>query len=88
MKAAIIQFPYSVNYEDADEIFEQELALLDACDASLDLIVLPEYGDEPAVASTYEEHMASRKNYTERLLSMRIDTVLTNDYQRVSKVIK
>ncbi len=76
MKAAVVQFPYSVNYADGDAIFEKELALLDSCDESLDLIVLPEYGDVPAVASTRAEHTASRKRYTERLLQKAKETAV------------
>ncbi len=74
MKAAIIQAPYSVHYEDSDRIFAHELALLEECDESLDLIVLPEYCDIPALPSSLEEHLAGRRRYTERILSKARET--------------
>jgi len=47
MKVCVLQPPYSMNYADADACFAKLCALMDACDASLDLIVLPEYSDIP-----------------------------------------
>ncbi|MBQ9785010.1 MAG: hypothetical protein IJW29_05880 [Clostridia bacterium] len=48
MKVCVIQPPYSYRHEDMEKNFEALLSLLDACDESLDLIVLPEYSDIPA----------------------------------------
>ena len=48
MKVCVIQPPYSYCHEDMEKTFEALLAMLDACDESLDLIVLPEYSDIPA----------------------------------------
>lgn len=45
MKVCVIQPYYSFDEKDADRCFEGLLSLLDKCDESLDLIVLPEYGD-------------------------------------------
>ena len=47
MKVCVIQPRYSMNYADADACFNEMLALIDRCDDSLDLIVLPEYCDVP-----------------------------------------
>lgn len=47
MKVCTIQPPYSMNYADAEACFQALLGYLDACDESLDLIVLPEYCDVP-----------------------------------------
>ena len=48
MKVCVLQPPYSYEGAKAEENFEALLGLLDACDDSLDLIVLPEYSDIPA----------------------------------------
>lgn len=42
MKVCIIQPAYSTDFSAADAYFEEELRLIDRCDASMDLIVLPE----------------------------------------------
>ena len=48
MKVSVLQPHYSMNGADLDACFTELLALLDSCDDSLDLIVLPEYSDVPA----------------------------------------
>ena len=48
MKVCVIQPHYSFDPRDVDACFEELLSMLDACDPSLDLIVLPEYSDAPA----------------------------------------
>ena len=48
MKVCVVQPPYSYSHEDMEKNFEKLLSMLDACDESLDLIVLPEYSDIPA----------------------------------------
>ena len=48
MKACIIQPHYSMKGEEVDSCFSELLGLLDKCDPTLDLIVLPEYSDTPA----------------------------------------
>ena len=45
MKVCVIQPHYSFDGKDAASCFEGLLALLDRCDESMDLIVLPEYSD-------------------------------------------
>lgn len=45
MKICVIQPRYSFDAREVDECFGEMLALLDGCDDSLDLIVLPEYSD-------------------------------------------
>lgn len=45
MKVCVIQPHYSFNENDVDICFNDMLSLLDQCDDSLDLIVLPEYSD-------------------------------------------
>ena len=48
MKACVIQPKYSYNPQELEVRFFELLAMLDECDESLDLIVLPEYSDQPA----------------------------------------
>jgi len=48
MKVCVIQPRYSMNGADADACFNEMVALIDRCDETMDLIVLPEYGDVPA----------------------------------------
>ena len=45
MKVCVIQPPYSFDPADAGKCFSGLMELLDKCDESLDLIVLPEYSD-------------------------------------------
>lgn len=45
MKVCVIQPHYSFDEKDAESCFDGLLALLDTCDDSMDLIVLPEYSD-------------------------------------------
>ena len=45
MKVCVLQPKYSFNEKDADECFESLLELLEQCDKSMDIIVLPEYSD-------------------------------------------
>ncbi len=70
MKTAIIQLPYSVNYTDSECIYQTEVELLNRCDESLDLIVLPESCDVPALPETLEERTRSHEIYTEKLLNL------------------
>ena len=45
MKVCIIQPRYYFDYSRSDIAIEEELSLLDKCDESMDIIVLPEYSD-------------------------------------------
>ena len=48
MKVCVIQPYYSFEEKDTAKCYEKMVSLLDECDDSLDLIVLPEYCDIPA----------------------------------------
>ena len=52
MKVCTIQPFYSFNECDTEKCFREMIELLDKCDESLDLIVLPEYSDVPAAQSS------------------------------------
>ncbi len=68
MKACIIQPPYSRDTSYSDEYFEYKLNLLDKCDDTVDIIVLPEYSDVPCATSTKEETIFYHLKYIDRLL--------------------
>ncbi|MBO5665857.1 MAG: hypothetical protein J6S45_00250 [Firmicutes bacterium] len=76
MKVCVIQPYYSVDFTDADQCFEDELALLEQCDESMDLIVLPEMSDMPSLAKTLDQRMACRERYTDRLLEKVKETAI------------
>lgn len=68
MKACIIQPPYSNDVSFSDEFFQYKLELLDKCDESMDIIVLPEYSDVPCATSTLEETLYYHDKYIDTLL--------------------
>lgn len=69
MKACIIQPPYSSNPSDADAFFDFKIQMLDRCDETVDLIVLPEYSDVPYAAASREETFACHARYFAPLLT-------------------
>ena len=74
MKACIIQPPYSRDLSFSDEYFEYKINLLDKCDDSIDIIVLPEYSDVPCATATKEETFFYHKKYIDVLLNKCIET--------------
>lgn len=74
MKACIIQPPYSRDLSFSDEYFDYKIDLLDKCDSTIDLIVLPEYSDVPCATSTKEETFFYHKKYINVLLDKCIET--------------
>ena len=69
MKVCVIQPEYSVDYARSEELFEKQLQLLHTCDESMDLIVLPESADIPALAKTKELAEASAAKFNATLLA-------------------
>ena len=69
MKACVIQPWYSFHESDTDLCFNRMLELLDQCDESMDLIVLPEYGDVPAAQPDKEHfhHQLLKLKFTPRV---------------------
>jgi predicted amidohydrolase len=88
MKACVIQPPYSNDVSYCDEYFAYKLHQLDALDDSVDLIVLPEYSDVPCATTTLEETLYYHQRYIDPLLNKCVETILTNDYNRISQVVK
>ena len=74
MKFCIMQPPYSKDLALSDELFQYKLDLLDECDDSVDVIVLPEYSDVPCATTTVEETLYYHEKYIDKLLKKCIDT--------------
>lgn len=74
MKACIIQPPYSRDVSLSDAYFEYKINCLNQCDASADIIVLPEYSDVPCVTGTLEETLFYHERYIDRLLRTCVET--------------
>lgn len=74
MKACIIQPPYSRDVSQSDEFFAYKVEMLDKCDETIDLIVLPEYSDVPCATATKEETIYYHKKYIQILLDKCCDT--------------
>ncbi|MBR2948364.1 MAG: hypothetical protein IKC46_00730 [Lachnospiraceae bacterium] len=74
MKACIIQPPYSADYEKSEECFELQLSLMDQCDSSMDLIVLPECCDIPSLARTSKQRLDSIHRYNRIILDKAAET--------------
>lgn len=68
MKVCIIQPEYSTDYTRSDELFQKEIAYLRACDETMDIIVMPESCDCPALAKTKEQSEQSSRKYKDILL--------------------
>lgn len=68
MKVCVIQPHYSFDEKDVDSCFNDMLALLEKCDESLDLIVLPEYSDALADVQGKKGFYDAVEKYNEILL--------------------
>ena len=78
MKACVIQPPYSMDTSHSDEYFRFKLQMLDQCDDSIDIIVLPEYSDVPCATATREETIDYHQKY--------IQTIWTNHNYNFAKI--
>lgn len=76
MKATVIQPPYSRDVSFSDEYFDYKIKMLDNCDDSMDIIVLPEYSDVPCATSTKEETFYYHKKYIDTLLAKCRETAI------------
>ncbi len=74
MKVCIIQPAYSTDYSKSEEYFQEEIKLIDQCDESMDIIVLPELCDVPCLALEREDSMNSSKKYNKSLLDKVAET--------------
>ena len=74
MKICIIQPAYSTDYSLSDRYFDEQLKLIDKCDDSMDLIVLPEAADIPCLAASKAEADASSAKFNGILLTKVAET--------------
>ena len=70
MKACVIQPPYSRDVNFSQEYFDYKINMLDKCDDTIDIIVLPEYSDVPCATKDREETLFYHKKYIVILLSL------------------
>jgi glycerophosphoryl diester phosphodiesterase/predicted amidohydrolase len=68
MKVCVIQPPYSTRFEDRFACFEKFTELMDACDDTLDIIVLPEYSDTPTVVHNQEEFLEELASFHDLIM--------------------
>ena len=73
MKVYLIQPAYSTDYSQIDRYFEDQLKLMDSCDASADLIVLPEMCDIPCLAPNKEKADEASHKFNARILEASAD---------------
>ena len=74
MKVCVIQPRYSFDEGDLEACFREFLSLLDRCDESLDLIVLPEYSDALADVKGKAGFYGAAEQYGETLLQRASET--------------
>lgn len=76
MKVCALQPKYSFNSCDLDVCINGLIELLDACDDSLDIIVLPEYSDALADVKGKDGYYNAVKTYGERVLNKAKETAI------------
>ena len=76
MKACVIQPPYSRDVSFSEEYFNYKIKLLDECDESMDIIVLPEYSDVPCATADMEETLYYHNMYIEALMDKCVETAI------------
>lgn len=74
MKVCLIQPEYSTDYSRSDELFKWEIEALEKCDETMDIIVMPESCDVPALAHTREDFIVSTTKYNQALLDKASET--------------
>ena len=76
MKICVIQPHYSFDASDAGVCFEGLLELLDRCDDSMDIIVLPEYSDALADVQGKDGFYGAVDEFNDRLLKKASETAV------------
>lgn len=76
MKVCVVQPKYSFNENDLDKCFNGLIELLDKCDNSLDIIVLPEYSDALADVKGKKGFYDAFYKYNETLLNKAKETAI------------
>jgi predicted amidohydrolase len=76
MKACAIQTPFCTEFDQSEAYFGKLMDYMDACDESMDLIVLPEYSNVPCSARTKEEAEEAFARFGERLMEKAKETAV------------
>ena len=76
MKVCVIQPAYSTDYSRSEEYFKNQINLIDKCDDSMDIIVLPESCDIPCLAATRGESLSAAKRFNEQILNKAKETAI------------
>ena len=76
MKACAIQTPFCTEFDQSEAYFGKLMDYMDACDESMDLIVLPEYSNVPCSARTREEAEEAFARFGERLMEKAKETAV------------
>ena len=74
MKVCIIQPKYSTDFLISDQCFAEQVKLMDMCDESVDLIVLPEACDIPCFAGSKENDRLSISKFNKLILDKASET--------------
>lgn len=74
MKVCVLQPKYSFDERDVEKCFEGLISLLDTCDESMDIIVLPEYSDAPADVQGKAGFYGAVEKYNQTLLQKASET--------------
>lgn len=79
MKVCVIQPEYSTDYKRIDELFNRELDFLSACTPDMDLIVMPESCDVPALPPDEKERERANDKYMPIILEKAKETAVRCD---------
>lgn len=74
MKACIIQPFYSFDPNDLDKCFLEMMKIVDRCDDTMDLIVMPEYCDIPSDVKDAAQFNASIEKYNDAVMKKAVET--------------
>ena len=74
MKACIIQPLYSFDPNDLEKCFNEMMKIVDKCDETMDIIVLPEYCDIPADVKDAAQFNASIEKYNDTVMKKAVET--------------
>ena len=74
MKFTVVQPYYSVNENDLQKCFDSMIELIDKCDESSDVIVLPEYTDVPAACKGKSSFHGAIEKFNSTIMQKAIDT--------------
>ena len=74
MKACIIQPFYSFDPNDLDKCFADMMKIVDRCDETMDLIVMPEYCDIPSDVKDAAQFNASIEKYNGAVMKKAVET--------------